>query len=315
MKISNETKVGILAAVAIAILFLGYSFLKGNDVFTRENSFYATYERVDGLSASKPVLVNGYQIGRVSSLRLQPDGRILTEFKIRKEYAIPRNTQARISSTDLLGGKAIVFDLGDSPEYAKSGDTLQADIQKNIMEQVEPIQKKAEAVVAVLDSVLTSVNNTIDRNFQHDFKRSIESIANTLQTIENTTKQVDGLVGTQKSRIGNILANVESISANFRDNNERIAGVLDNMDQFTGHLAQADFLQTLDNANKAVADLQAVVNNIQSGNGSVGKLLYDEQLYDNLNNASRNLDALMLDLRERPGRYVHFSIFGRRNND
>src|SRR5690606_37098194 len=169
----------------------------------------------------------------------------------------------------------------------------------NIMDHVEPIQKKAEAVVAVLDSVLSSINNTIDKNFQHDFKRSIESIANTLQTIEHTTKQVDGLVGTEKSRIGNILANIESISANFKNNNEQITGILDHMDQFTDQLAKANFLQTLDNANKAVADLHAVVNNVQSGNGSVGKLLYDEGRYDNLNSPSRHPHALMPDLRGR----------------
>ena len=145
MKIKNETKVGILATVAIAILVLGYSFLKGNDVFTSENTYYATYDRVDGLSVSKPIFVNGYQIGRVSGLTLQPSGLILTEFKIDKKYRLPENTLARIASTDLLGSKAIVFELGNSAVFAQDGDTLQADIQKNIMEQVEPVQKKAES--------------------------------------------------------------------------------------------------------------------------------------------------------------------------
>ncbi|SEM93693.1 phospholipid/cholesterol/gamma-HCH transport system substrate-binding protein [bacterium A37T11] len=315
MKIANETKVGILATVAIAVLFIGYSFLKGNDVFSSENIFYATYDRVDGLTESKPVLVNGYQIGRVQSLQLQQNGQILTAFKINKDYAIPKNTLARISSTDLLGSKAIVFELGNSQTYAKSGDTLNAGIQKNIMEQVEPIQKKAEALVAVLDSVLTSVNNTIDKSFQHDFKRSIESIANTLNNFEKITGKLDGIVGTQRTRLSNILVNVESITGNLKDNNEKISLVLGNMSQFSDHLAKANFVQTLDNANGAIADLQAVVESIHQGNGSIGKLLNDDQLYNNLNNASKNLDSLMLDLRERPGRYVHFSIFGHKNKD
>ena len=118
MKISNETKVGILAVIAVTLLFIGYSFLKGNDVFSSDNTYYTSYQAVDGLTASKPVLVNGYQIGRVSKMTLQPDGSILTEFKIKAEYKVPKNTVARIASTDLLGGKAIVFDMGNSTEMA-----------------------------------------------------------------------------------------------------------------------------------------------------------------------------------------------------
>lgn len=315
MKISNETKVGILATVAIAVLIIGYSFLKGNDVFTSENKFYASYDRVDGLSVSKPVMVNGYQIGRVSKMTLQPNGEILTEFKINQDYAIPANTVARIASTDLLGGKAIVFELGDSKNYAEDGDTLQANIQRNILEQVEPVQKKAEAVVAVLDSVLTSINNTINADFQHNFNRSIASIANTLNTLEHTTTQVDAIVGTQRTKLSNILSNVESISANFKNNGDRITSILTNLETVTDGVAKANFEQTIQNANTAVADLQHIVDNINSGKGSVGLLLNDEELYNNLNNASKNLDCLMLDLREHPSRYVHFSIFGKKNKD
>ncbi|MBK1441700.1 MCE family protein [Parapedobacter sp. ISTM3] len=314
MKIANETKVGILAVVAIAILVLGYSFLRGNDVFSRENTFYATYERVDGLTASKPILVNGYQIGRVSAMQLQADGRIKTEFKVRRDYAIPVNTVARLASTDLLGSKAIVFELGDSPEYAKDGDKLEAGLQKNIMEQVEPIQKKAEDIVAVLDSVLSSINNTINKDFQRDFNRSINSIANSLQNLEGITGQLDGLVVSERNRISRIVANVESITGNLKDNNERIGHVLANLDSITDQVAKADFAQTIVSANRAMADFQSITDRINQGEGSIGMLLNDEQLYNNLNQASKNLEELIADMKARPGRYVHFSVFGRKND-
>src|SRR5690606_7558148 len=142
-----ETKVGILTAVAIAVLIVGYSFLKGNDVFSSENKFYAKYNRVDGLAVSKPVLVNGYQIGRVSALTLLPSGQIIAEFKIDEQYEIPKNSIARLESTDLLGSKAIVLALGNSRQYAKNGDTLNANVEKDLIEQVQPIQKKAEQIV------------------------------------------------------------------------------------------------------------------------------------------------------------------------
>jgi phospholipid/cholesterol/gamma-HCH transport system substrate-binding protein len=312
LKIKNETKVGILATVAIAILVLGYSFLKGNDVFTSENTYYATYDRVDGLTVSKPIFVNGYQIGRVSALTLQPDGLILTEFKIDKKYRLPDNTKAQIASTDLLGSKAIVFELGDSPVFAEDGDTLQADIQKNIMEQVEPIQKKAESVFAVLDSILTSVNNTMNPEFQRNINRSLASIASTLSTLENTAKQVDGMVGTEKSKISGILTNMESISSNFNNNSERLNHIFANLETVSDNAARLNFEETMNKANMAVADLQSVVNNIESGKGSLGKLLNDEQLYNNLEDASKSLDNLIIDVKENPKRYVHFSVFGRK---
>ncbi len=300
--------------VAIAILILGYSFLRGNDVFSREITLYTIYDRVDGLTESKPILVNGYQIGRVSKMELQQDGRIRTEFKINRDYAVPANTVALLSSTDLLGGKAIVFELGDSAVYAKDGDQLPAGIQKNIMEQVEPIQKKAQDIAAVLDSVLNSINNTINKDFQRDFNRSINSIANSLQNLEGITRQLDGLVVSERNRISHIVANVESITNNLKENNERIGNVLANLDSITDQVAKADFAQTITSANKAMADFQSVTDRINQGQGSIGMLLNDEQLYDNLNQASKNLEELIADMKARPGRYVHFSVFGRRSD-
>lgn len=313
MKIANETKVGILATVAIAILVLGYSFLKGNDVFTSENTYYATYDQVDGLTVSKPVFVNGYQIGRVSGLTLRSTGDILTEFKIDKKYDIPENTIARIASTDLLGSKAIVFELGNASTYADNGDTLRADIQQNIMDKVEPVQKKAEAVFLMLDSVLTSINNTVNPNFQRNVNRSLASIANTLQTLENTAGQVDGMVGAEKSKISGILTNLESISKNMEQNNARISAVFANMETITDNAAKLDFTETMAKADKAVADLQSITNNLNQGDGSLGKLLNDDSLYNNLEDASKSLDKLIVDMKENPKRYLHFSVFGRKN--
>lgn len=312
MKITNETKVGILAAVAITILVLGYSFLKGNNVFSSENEFYARYNSVEGLTVSKPVLVNGYQIGRVSALMLQPNGTIVAQLKISPDYQIPKNTIARLESTDLLGSKAIVFELGSSQVYAEDGDTLRANSEKNLMEQVQPIQKKAEQIIGRLDSVLTSVNNTISPEFQQNFNKSFASIARTLETLEGTSKRVDNLVGMESTRISAIMANLESVSSNFKNNNARINAVMANLEKVSDQFARANFENTIKNADKAVADLQAAVNKVNSGQGTLGQLINDESLYNNLNNASANLDKLMIDLKANPKRYVSFSVFGGR---
>jgi phospholipid/cholesterol/gamma-HCH transport system substrate-binding protein len=310
MKITNETKVGVLAAVAITVLIVGYSFLKGNDVFSRENEFYAIYPRVDGLTVSKPVLVNGYQIGRVSDLTLQADGRILVQFKVNPEYGIPKNTIAKLESTDLLGGKAIDFELGNGSDMAADGDTLNANVKKDLMDQVEPVQKKAEQIISRMDSVLTSVNSTLSPEFQRNFDRSFASIARTLETLEKTTQTVDGLVTKQSSKISVIITNLESISTNLKNNSSTITKIVNNFDKISDDVAKANFAQTITEANKAVADLQVVINKVNSGNGTLGQLINDERMYNNLNNAAANLDKLIVDLKANPKRYVSFSVFG-----
>lgn len=310
MIIKNETKVGILAAFSIALLIIGYNFLKGNAIFSTETILYARYSHVDGLTVSKPVLINGFQIGRVDQLTLQSDGWIIAKLKIKGKYDIPKNTIARLESTDLLGGKAIVFELGNERNYALDGDTLNANVGKGLMEAVQPVQKKAEQIVAKMDSVLTSVNAILNPNFQKNIERSFTSIATTLTSLEHTSKQVDQLVGSESSKLSNILSNVETITVNFKNNGAQINSILANLNNVTDKFAAINFKETVDNANKAVADLQMMVNSVKGGKGTLGKLVNDEEMYNNLNNASKNLDALMIDLKANPKRYVHFSVFG-----
>jgi len=315
VKITNETKVGILAAFSIALLIIGYNFLKGNAIFSSETLLYARYSHVDGLAVSKPVLINGYQIGRVDKLQLQPDGTILATLKIKGKYDIPKNSIARLESTDLLGSKAIVMALGTGKDFALDGDTLNANVEKNLMEAVEPVQKKAELIIGKMDSILTSVNSILNPDFQKNVNKSFNSIAATLTSLEGTSKKVDGLVGTEGKRISAILANAEAISLNLKNNNQKINAILTNINTITDQVAAANFKQTIDNANKAVADLQGIVSKVNNGQGTLGLLVNDTKMYDNLNNASKNLDNLIIDLKENPKRYVHFSVFGGGSKD
>jgi phospholipid/cholesterol/gamma-HCH transport system substrate-binding protein len=310
MKIKNETKVGILAAFAIALLIIGYNFLKGNSIFSNETTLYAKYTRVDGLSVSKPILINGYQIGRVAKLELQPDGSIIATLSVNSKYEIPENSIARLEGTDLLGSKAIVMSLGNSKKMAEDGYTLNANVEKGLMEQVQPVQKKAELIISKMDSILSSVNSILNPNFQKNVDKSFNSIAGTLASLETTSKKVDGLVGSESARIEAIFKNVEGITDNLNNNNQKISDILTNINTVTDKFAAANFKQTLDNANNAIADLQSVISGIKDGKGSLGLLLNDDKMYQNLNNASKNLDELMIDLKANPKRYVHFSVFG-----
>ena len=309
MKLSNETKIGAFTAIAITILVLGYSYLRGNDVFSSSNKFYAIYHSVDGLTVSKPVLVNGFQIGRVSKMQLRNDGHTVVEFKIDNKYNVPSNTLAKLVSTDLLGGKAIVFELGTSNELAQDQDTLRADVAGSLAESLQPIQTKAENLMTKMDSSLAAINRILNPGFQRNVDRSFNSIANSLQTLEGTTKKIDYIVGSQTAHINGIMTNAEAVSLNVKNATTGLSGVTANFNRFSSDLANSNVKQTMDNANKAVAGLEQTINKINTNKGTLGLLMNDDSLYRHLEFASKNLDALFIDVKAHPKRYVHFSLF------
>jgi phospholipid/cholesterol/gamma-HCH transport system substrate-binding protein len=310
LKISNETKIGALTAIGITTLILGYSFLRGDDVFAGSNKFYAVYSSVDGVTVSKPVLVNGFQIGRISKMKLLPNGYTVIELSIDKQYKVPKNSLAKLVSTDLLGDKAIVLDYSNSNLEAEDKDTLKADIQGSLAQSLQPIQLKAEGLINKLDSSLASINKILNPNFQQNVDRSFMSIANSLQTLEGTSKKLDALVSTQTTHINAILANTQTVTDNLKTSSEHITTITANFDKVSNDIAAGNLKQTLDNANKAVADLQSLMSKINTNNGTLGLLMNDRQVYDNLNNATNNLNALFIDLKANPKRYVSFSLFG-----
>ncbi|MDR3694884.1 MlaD family protein [Mucilaginibacter sp.] len=310
MKITNETKIGVLAVIGITILILGYSFLRGDDVFSGTNKFYAVYSSVDGLAISKPVLVNGFQIGRISKMKLQANGSTVVELSVDRQYKVPKNTLAKLVSTDLLGSKAIVFVFGNSNLPAQDKDTLRADIQGSLAESLQPIQMKAEKLISKLDSSLAAVNKILNPNFQKNVDRSFASIANSLQTLEGTTKKIDDLVSTQTVHINSIMSNTETVTSNLKTSSANLNGITANFEKVSNDVANSNIKQTLDNANKAMADLQATISKINTNNGTLGMLLNDRQVYDNLQNATNNLNSLFIDIKAHPKKYVSFSVFG-----
>ena len=306
MKYSNEIKVGLLTLVALSILILGFNFLRGTDLFSHNNQYFALYDKVDGLTVSKPVIVNGFQIGRVAAMSLKTSGQILVRFDIDKDYSVPSNTNASLQSTDLLGNKAIVFVLGNSKELAQNGDTLAASTEKSLSETVAPLQVKTEKLLSRIDSLLGSVNAVVNPKFQHNVDRSITSVANTLQSLESFAKNVNS----QNSKINNIMKDVQSMTDNLRDNNANINSIISNLRTISDKTAKADFATTLSNANTSIKQLDEVMKKINSGQGSMGELINDKQLYNNLNSSAANLNRLMIDLKANPKRYVSFSLFG-----
>lgn len=307
MKIANETKVGILAVFAIALMIFGYNFLKGKDLFSDKSDYYALYPRIDGLTASNPVLVNGFTIGRVRKLKLLPDGMILVRIGIKNEITFPKNSVARIVSSDLLGSKSINLILGDSPELAQPGDTLTNDIELSLTEsvnkQVLPVKLKAENLMASLDSVMISLNYIITPKFRNSITRSVSNL-------EEATEGIDSLIVEQRKRLSVISKNIEALTIVLRDNEEKIRNTISNVEQISDNIAQANLTQLIADAETSMAQTKLILEKINNSEGSLGLMVNDKALYNNLADASKSLDELLSDLKAQPKRYVNFSLFG-----
>ncbi len=318
MKINNETKVGALASVAITILILGYNFMKGEDLFAKKRKLYAVYHDVDGLATSNPILVNGFKVGQVKNIAAMDENldKIVVTFAIDGNVRIGKNSIARIINSDLFGGKAIQLDLNKNTAEAIDGDTLNSDIElsvnKTMNSILNPVKAKAEKLLATLDSVLNSVDDVLNDETQKNLRVGFRSLAETLENFRKTSVKIDDLVGKQGERIDHIFAHVESITRNFRDNNTVLTKTLKNMEQISDSLASSQIKSTVYNANKALADLDITLRKINSGEGSLGLLVNDKKLYNNLESSAKSLDSLLVDMKTHPKRYVHFSVFGKK---
>ncbi len=316
MKISNELKIGVLATVAIVLFIIGYNFLKGTDVFSSTDTFYASYNEVDGLGLSNFVKIKGLNVGRVTDLVLEKgkDGSIIVEFTVDEDFKLPKGTIARIISSDLLGTKAINLELADTTIYYQNGDTISSALQESLSKSVQaellPVKEKAENLLSSIDSVLTIIRTIFNEKTTNDIKQSVSSITSTLNHINNSAENVEGLLDKNTTRIDRIFANIESISIMLKDNTDNITAVLSNLNNITDTLAKSNLKQAIASAQDALETTATILDNIKSGKGSMGMLMNDDKLYNNLEQSSKDLDLLLKDLKENPSAYVHFSVFG-----
>ena len=315
MKISKEAKVGLIVISGIAFLFWGINFLKGRDFFTSQKLVYAVYDRVDGLSRSGPVLVNGLKVGTINSLDLLRDhsGRIVVAMHLENKMHIPRNSVAEIYSTDILGTRAIRLNLGDSKEEVQRNDTLISAIQKNLSQevsaQVAPIKEKTENLIASLDSVLGIVRSVFNSETKEHLKKSFESIASIMASIENVTGTLDTVL-TKEGRLKMLFRNLESITSNLSRNNEKITHMIDNFAAISDTLARSQLASTIESTRKTLDQTNQMLQRINKGQGTLGQLATNDSLYINMNATARDLDALLKDLKANPKRYVSISVFG-----
>jgi phospholipid/cholesterol/gamma-HCH transport system substrate-binding protein len=303
MKIRKEVKIGFFVLVVIILFIWGYNFLKGKDIFTRTNEYYLEFANVVGLKVSNPVLISGYKVGTVHDIYMKKNdpARIVVEISIERHVNIPLNTIGQLSS-DLLGSKSIKLKLGNSTSYHKEFDTLRSAVETDLMEQLMPLKEKVENAVVSIDSLIDITRAILN-------EKTAASIRNSFANIEGVTESLNA----QKARIDAIFANLQSISGNLKANNEALSNVITNFSSISDSIAKSNIKQTIEKTHLAVSQTYELMRKINNGEGSLGMLANNDTLYFNLESASKNLDLLIEDLRNHPKRYVHFSVFGKKD--
>ncbi len=315
MKIRKEVKVGVIFVVATAILIWGLMYLKGLELLKTSRTFYAVYEQVNGLTAANPISIKGLKVGQVKKLYFNPQNpqQIIVELYVLGDYPIPKNSSARIFSSSLLGAPEVEIVPGNSKELAQSGDTLfaqtEATLGQEVNKQLLPLKTKAENLIGSIDSIAVIVQQVLNKNTRENLVDAIEHVKQALGNIAHTTQNLDTLMTSQRNNLSKIIRNVESISNNLQQNNDKINNILTNFSNLSDSLAKARIPYTIATVNKAVTDLDSVLLKINNGEGSIGQLLNNEQLYKEVEKAARDLNLLLEDIKANPAKYVKVSVF------
>jgi phospholipid/cholesterol/gamma-HCH transport system substrate-binding protein len=305
MKIHRETKIGFIIVVIIAFFIWGFQFLKGRNLFTTHKQYYAVFNNIGGLQKSNVVSTHGYKIGTVSDISFKPGdvSKIVVEISVDRQFKIPKNSIIEIFSSDIMGSKAVNLVIGNSSEYAAQNDTLPSriadDLSSMVSNQIVPLKEKAENLIVSVDSVMKIVHNTLSPKTQ--------------RSIQNSITALESLIITEKQKINDILENLQSISANFKNSNKAITNITKNLSNISDSLAASNLKKAIDQAGSALAQTNQILAKINSGKGSLGQMVNNDSLYYTLHRTVKDLDSLLVDLKGHPKRYVHFSVFGKKD--
>ena len=318
---SKELKIGLFGIATILIFVLGFNYLKGTSLFNRQNEYHVYYDDVFGITEGTQVKLNGISVGLVKNLAFKSDNPNLVDvtYAIHKDVKLPEDSKALIASDGVLGNKIVKLILGTKKTYVQDNGTFLGEqelgIMESAMEQINPIKTKVESTLTSLDSILIAVKKVFSDGNIQNLNSSFANIPPTIDNLKETSKDVNVMVKTQSERLDHILLTVDNITTNLKTNNEKINNILSNAETTTENLKKLELQKTLDQVDKTLADLQITIGKINNGTGTVSLLLNDDKLYNNLDKSAADLDKLMIDLKANPKKYVHFSIFGRKDKD
>ena len=305
MKLSKEIRTALFVLVSILLFIFGFNFLKGTSILDKQKTVYAIYSEVDGLMVGASVSVNGLVIGNVTSLDfLANSTKVIVTLKVKDELRFSPNSTATLYETGLIGGIAIAIEpVFENGNIVKSGDTLKSTIRPGltelINEQVQPLQRNLQSILVSVDSLFIGVTNIMNQDSQNNLKIALDEMTSAISLINSTAKILENTITTNESTINNSIKNIEGVSSN--------------MQKITDSLADSNLSETISNLEKSIEGINKAVRDLNSDSSSLGLLIRKDEFYNTLNSSVNDLNELLIDLKSNPKRYVHFSIFGRKD--
>jgi phospholipid/cholesterol/gamma-HCH transport system substrate-binding protein len=308
LKITRELKTGIFAIIVIALFIWGYNYLKGKNLFDGTiKTYFTEYNNVQGLNKASVVTINGVEVGKVVDISFNKNpkkrGELIVEFSILEDIQFSKNSVAKIYSASLMGGKSLAVVPSYEGEMAKPGDYLKGEIESDIFstvtEKLNPLQAKVENVIVKADSLFGNLNDVIDAKTRINIKQSMMQLNATLANFNSASKNLSILVSDNKNKLNKTLTNTALMTSNLK--------------KISDTLVQANLGLTVKNLQTTITNLNEVLTEINTGNGSLGKIIKNDSLYNNLTNASKELEELLREMKLHPKRFVHFSLFGKKD--
>jgi len=311
-KISNEVKVGAATLLTLVVFVWLFNFLKGKDLLRTTANYYSVYDKIGGLEESSPVEVNGHKVGIVQSIEfLDPaSGKLLVTFSVRKDFSIPKNTIAQVVPVSLLGGMKVQFIYGSGPGFYSQGDTLygrcDAALTETIERELMPLKDKISGLLVSLDTLMSSVNDILDSDFKRDLR-------GTMANLESTTGGLERTMGSKENELKSIIDNLNKFSKMLADNSGSMGKTFSHLEEITDTLAAADIYGSVNRLKWSLEKTSVMLDNMNKGKGTAGQLLTNDSLYVNLSASLESMNFLLKDMKENPKRYVHFSLFGKKD--
>lgn len=305
MKISKEFKVGVLGISALVILYFGYGFLKGSDLFVTTKRYFVKFDDIEGLTVSNPVMLNGYSIGLVKKITLiqGKQNRLLLNVDLDEDVLIGDSARLILSSSDLLGGKMLVLDVGKKGTNSKT-DTLLSGKEEGL---TQLIQKSALPMIDNINKLFNHIDGLV-----LSFSSTAEKLNASLDNVARTSGTVDKMIATNEKDFEILTDNLRILSGSLVNTEKSLSLMMSKYTQFGDSLNKIKLAHSIENLNKSVKEVQTSLASLNAGKGTMGKMLKDDSLYTNLSHSAQSLDLLLKDLKARPKRYVQFSVFGRK---
>lgn len=317
--VSKEFRIGALVIAGLILLVLGVNYLKGFNPFSPSSTYFAHYDKIDGLAVSNPVLVNGFKVGQVTQVEFASsgDGSLVVGFDIEESaLKLTKDAKAKIISSDLFGTKAVDLIAGTSDIDAQPGDTLLSDLEMGLADAVRieliPLKNKTDQLIDGVDDILENLKAVFEADATLGLPTAFESIQRTVESLEQTSLKLDAMVAENRSTLKNIFSNVDQITDNLRNHNDDLANVMENFSDISDSLAAANFAETIQRANSALTHVDEITRKINNGQGSLGQLVNSDSLHSGLVETNQELQYLINDLYLNPGRYVQVSVFGKK---